>query len=195
MSVTGRSYGLQLLARTGCTHEQIAARIDCSRSLAGHWLAGRRVPTERWRDALRDEFKIPVDAWDRAPPKPKRAPAPAAPSSRDATPPASPAPEITVTSVREAAARLQQKVHEKLEKIDTDPMLMPLEWFKCAASAAAMLNLLGKLTGQTQEVNEGRILRLPAWQRIQDTIITAATPWPDALRAIGEALTRMGAEL
>lgn len=71
-----RSRGAILLAQTGRTQEEIAARIGCSKALAGHWLTGERVPTKKYRLLLKRAYKIPIAAWDEAPPKIPVAPAP-----------------------------------------------------------------------------------------------------------------------
>jgi len=90
--------------------------------------------------------------------------------------------------------QLEAMVHELLSRVREDPETSDLEKFKCMNSAAATLNLLVKLTGQTQEINEARILRLQAWQRIQDILVCRLSAWPDAFRAVGEDLQRLGSE-
>lgn len=59
-----RSRGAILLAQTGRTQEEIAARCGCSKALAGHWLTGERKPTKKYRLILKRAYKIPITTWD-----------------------------------------------------------------------------------------------------------------------------------
>lgn len=198
MKMSHRNRGSLLLAKTGKKQAEIAARIGASRTAVVYWLSGERTPGDGARVALHKAFKIPVAAWDEPIPKTKIAKpkSHAAPAPEVVAPP--PPGDVTALrgefSVRARALRLDTKVHELLERVTDDMETTDLEKFKCLNSAAATLNLLGKLTGQTQDVNEARILRLPAFQRIQDTLVRVLSKWPDALRAVGEELQRMGVE-
>ena len=70
--------------------------------------------------------------------------------------------------------------------------ITPYERTKVGRHATQMLGEIGKLTGETQEISEERLLRLPAWRRIQETILLALRPWPEAARAVGKALEGLG---
>lgn len=188
-----------LLAQTGKTQMNIAARIGCSQGVVAHWLAGNRTPRMDFRVSLKRFYKIPIEAWDQviarpAPatkrralePEPELAPAPPEVDDASAT--------YGEFSVRARALKLDATIQQKLETIENDPHITALEWFKCAQTALAQLERLGKLTGQTQEVNEAKILRLPAWARIQEALLRVLADWPDALRKVGEELQRMGSE-
>lgn len=180
------------LARTGATQDEIAERVGVSRGLVSMWLSGQRVPRAENRTAIRKRYGIREATWD----QPR---APARSRERPSTPPppapGEPAPPPALeegSSVRAKALRLGRMVQELLDGIANDTFALPLERAKVMASAASTLTLLGKLSGETQEISEQRILRLPAWRRIEDVIAAALDPWPEAMRAVGEALRAIG---
>jgi len=181
-----RSRGAVLLAQTGKTQEEIAARVHASRSLVSHWIPGRRVPSAANRVALRSAYGIPLEAWDE--------PFEAAPTDdAGAAKRSKAAAEVAEVSVRAQAAQLSRVVRETLERVQAaggEP-----EWIlKQSRSATAILQYLGKLTGETQEMSEARIVRLPAWRRIQSAIEHALARWPEAMNAVGEELQRIGVD-
>ena len=182
----GRSRGAVLLAQTGKTQEEIAARVHASRSLVSHWMPGRRVPSAANRVALRSAYGIPIEAWDEPP---EAAP----PGDAGAERRSKAAAEVAEVSVRAQAAQLSRVVRETLERVQAaggEP-----EWIlKQSRSATAILQYLGKLTGETQEMSEARIVRLPAWRRIQSAIEHALARWPEAMNAVGEELQRIGVD-
>lgn len=145
------------------------------------------------RAALKRAYKIPLEAWDQEIEKPPTVakkiapPVVAAAGEEDAA-------SIAEFSVRARALKLDATIQEKLELIEKDPHVTPLEWFKCVQTALAQLERLGKLTGQTQEINEAKILRLPAFARIEEVLIRTLSEWPAALQKVGEELQRMGGE-
>lgn len=177
-----RSHGAVLLARTGRTQEDVATICDVSRSLASHWISGRRKPSPENRAILDRELKIAPHTFDEAPPaleKPKR---------RGKAPPAE---AVAAISVRARATALDQMVHQLMADVAKgEPALRA----RVAQSAARTLEILGKITGETREMPEERVLRLPAWRKIQDRLVEVLSPFPEALRAVGEALVELGAE-
>lgn len=49
---------------------------------------------------------------------------------------------------------------------------------------------LGKLTGETLQMPESKVVRLPAFQRLVEVMKRALEPWPPAMVAVAEALRR-----
>jgi hypothetical protein len=173
--VTTRSLGAAHLSRVGKTQEEIAAELRVSRALVGHWLTGTRVPGRERRPLLQACYSIDPEAWD----APEVATAPAT----------APAPlDWGDGSPRAKAERLERMVRELLDGLAADPKATPLERARVMASAAATLSLLGRLTGETQEISEHRIVRLPAWRRLVDRVLAALRPHPEALASVSEAL-------
>jgi transcriptional regulator with XRE-family HTH domain len=174
-----RSRGSVLLARTGKTQEELAARLGVSRSLVGHWLTGHRVPTKlEVRTALRKAFAIPVEAWDE--------PAESALATQDTTT------TWTADSVQARAQRLQSMIDAMTDQLQQSAT--PAEFSKFCRSITPALTHLGRLTGETLSIDESRIVRLPAWRRIEEALVRALAPWPDAMRAAGEELRRLAGE-
>jgi hypothetical protein len=50
-----------------------------------------------------------------------------------------------------------------------------------------MVVTLGQLTGEAM-LNERAILASPSWAIVQDAMLDALSPWPDALTAVAAAL-------
>ena len=125
-------------------------------------------------------------------PQPEAGNPPGAPPSPTSVRP--PAVDAWGDTVRARAAKLQAMVDKLLLELDTDPDSTPRERSKVMHSAAQTLGLIGRITGESQDLPEAKLLKLPALRRVQDRIVEALSPWPDALRAVGEALQEMGTE-
>lgn len=204
-----RSRGARELARLGLTHEAVALRIGRSRSLVGHWVAGRRTPSDPDRQKLA-ELGIRPEWWDETrPTKPSK---PKASGRKRAKKPAEPLPSVASklapgakgvdwSSVLEERAQRLLRLCDKLiedankelaadDDDDFDP-LTRMERAKVAASATTTLEKLGRITGEVLQISEVRLLRTPAWRRIEALIVTALQPHPEALHAVGVALQQL----
>ncbi len=183
------SAGSVALKQSGRSLKQIARETGCSYSQAGLWSSGHRKPPDTWRAKLKKHYGIASEAWDEAPPTAggllARLGAP--PSEPPQAPPAPGLP----TTVRGAAESMIKQIRELQEKAATDPLLTPDERGKTLARAATILTSVARLTGEAGDIPEAKILRTPAWGRIRDAMLVALTPWPDALRAVGEAVARL----
>jgi len=208
-----RNEGARQLLRTGHTQAEIASTLGVDRSLVCRWQNGERLPTDTQRLALKRAFKIPASAWDEELVTGVRKKKPASKhrmpraverelarqeAERESElederrPPA--AVEITEASIRVRAELLARDIDRMREEILDDDSATPLERGKVIQSCIASLTYLGKITGHTLEINESRILRLPAWQRIKEAIVEALKPWPEARRALADRLKELGAE-
>jgi transcriptional regulator with XRE-family HTH domain len=176
--VRGRSEGSRRLLSLGKSQEEIAAEIRVEQSTVSRWCAGDKRPGPNARARIAKAFGIPGDAWDR-PPRP-----PVPPKDEKAA-------DVDV-SVRQRARDLARDLDRLREAAWNDPDATTLERAKILNSAAVGLKLLGTMTGELLEVNEARVLKLPGFRRIDEAITRALTPWPDAMRAVGEALKRLG---
>lgn len=177
---TERTRGSFELARLGLTHEQLAARLGKSRVQVTRWVNGERKPAVQNRHEIAAEFGIEPEAFDE-------------PLTQAATPPAA-ATNTTPDDVpvRQRALELQRNLHDLMVSVRDDFTATPLEKAKVYASAATTLQLLGKLTGDAQEIGEARILRLPAWRKIQERLVSALQPFPKAAVAVADALRELG---
>jgi transcriptional regulator with XRE-family HTH domain len=183
-----RSEGSRRLLGTGKSQEEIATRIRVNQSTVARWCAGDKKPGPDARARMKKAFGIPEDAWE----KPARRAPPAVPAAA-ATKAAVPEPEIDL-SVRARAFELARDIDRLRKEAWTDDSNTTLERAKILNSATVTMKLLGTMTGETLEINESRILKLPAWRRLEEALLRALTPWPEALKAAGELLAQLGGE-
>jgi transcriptional regulator with XRE-family HTH domain len=71
---------------------------------------------------------------------------------------------------------------------DVDPRSVP----PVAQAITASSRLLAKLTGQI-DVSETMLLRSMGWARIKTALVEAVKPYPEAARALAEAIEKIGA--
>ena len=88
----------------------------------------------------------------------------------------------------EVARQLLAQIQDHRVKVDADPMVTLDEKAKILGRCAQTLALVYKLTGEAADLSEAKILKSPAWGRIQAALMKALEPWPEAMRAGGEAL-------
>lgn len=189
MTGAQRTRGSYMLGRVGATQHEIAARVGTTQPKVSRWIAAVMKPGVPNRIALEREFAIPPSAWDEPWMQVERKPR--APGRRAQPAPPDPQP-VDDRSVRAEAQRLMDQVRALRTRVANDASATPSEQAKVYAAAAQTLTLLGKMTGETLVVTESRILRLPAWRRIEDQLVEILTPWPAAMRAVGDALAAMG---
>lgn len=171
---------------TGLEHEEIANRLRSlglrvSRVAVAHWCRNARLPTDEQRVALKKIWGIPLKAWDveAANDVPNRREAP---------------PEFFDMTTAETAARLRRNAQQLLFDGE-DPNTPAAERRRLLEGAAKLLNEVGKLTGESTAITVPKILRAPAWQRIQAAIEKALEDHPTAMLAVGEALVELGKEV
>lgn len=179
-----RSRGAYELARVGLPQDQIAAKIGRKQEQISRWVSGRLVPKEATRKALFLAFGIEPVAWD----EPAKGEALA---SAPETAVGTPVDTLDDKSVRARAERLQRMLDSQLRQLEQDTRATPIERAKVMSSVAATLKVLGSITGEAQEIGESRIVRLPAWRRIEDQLIKTLRPWPDAARAVAAAVQEL----
>lgn len=179
MSKAERSEGVFLLMRSGATQEEIAAATGIHRTRIAHYFSGLRKPGDKNKRLFKKHYGVPLESWGRTP-KGEPAPKPSLHTYANGG-----------GSVLARAERLQGMVDSLLAKLDADTKATPLEKAKVMASTASTITLLGKLTGESQEISEARIVRLPAFRRIVEKMKEALRPHPDAARAVGEALKEL----
>ena len=112
------------------------------------------------------------------------------PEADSGGPPTKPKPTVidtraTVLSLSETARDLMRTLR------DPESEATPLEKAKVASSLATTLSLIGKMTGETAPLTTERILRSPQWREVADAAVKSLEPFPDALRAFGEAMGKI----
>lgn len=179
-----RSRGTFELARAGGNLSRIAHACGVSESTVSLWRSGLRTPSEVNRELLRDLLGIALEAWDEEAPEGERRP----------VPPVTSAPVTDLASAHAAivaeAARQLAIIQQAVDAIASDPLGSPQEVIRATSNAAKGLAMLGKLTGATLDLSPNQLLASPAWRQLEHAIVEALEPWPEALLAVSEALTR-----
>jgi len=171
-----RTEGSRLLAATGLDHATIAAELGVTRQAVQQWIAGDKSPSAAKRALARKVYGVPLKAWD-APLVTVKAPAAAPPSDLARV---------------DAEGRLRAQL-ARLDSLRSEGRdLPPQARLRLEATETRCIELLSRLTGEGQEIGESRIVRLPAWRRIQDTIVEALRPHPEAAVAVMAALKEFG---
>lgn len=73
--------------------------------------------------------------------------------------------------------------------LDGEP-LSPTQHRLLRGQIVNYLERLGKLTGDTLQIPEWKIVKLPAFRRVVASMRTALEPWPEAMFAIADVLDR-----
>ena len=176
--VEPKTEGQRQLVETGGGEAEIAARVGCGAAVVGHWRRGRRVPGEAHRRKLELLFGIPARAWDVAPGA-LPAPGPAA------APPGDPAAPLDDAGTLEIAKAQIDAILKELEKADT---LTDGAAAKLRDTLAKLLALRARLE-RDRDLQEDRLVREhPEWARTKARILDALRPFPEAARAVAEAL-------
>jgi hypothetical protein len=194
-------YGLS--ERAVAKHVQLHPRAAAARRAAPP-AAGRRAPSPA-KGAPAPKAKTPRRA---APPPAARAtrppPAPARDVRRRTTPPppaavqraeddgpaTSRSPTSTTTETTSARAKVLEQIRKledlerSLGKADVD------ERIAIARALATLAKTLGHLTGELG-ASDATVAASPHYRRVRTAIVDALKPYPDALRAVIDALSRL----
>lgn len=166
-----RSRGAVMLAQVGDSQAEIAAKVKCKREEVSYFQTGSRNPGPMNRTRFKKHYGIPETAWDEEPERPKAA-----------------APAAVDESIQGRVDRLQRTIDYFQEAALTDPQMTTRERLAVLGDAIAALRDLARLTGESQEISEAKLLKLPVLRKIVDDLVRALEPWPDAMRAAGEVL-------
>jgi transcriptional regulator with XRE-family HTH domain len=186
MTAVPRNRGAQLLRETRASLAEIADAAGVnSRETVRRWLAGEKVPAAENRAKLEGAFGVPRESWDE--------PAIEGTPNRRAQHPRQSIEKRAARSSgrREAERRLREEI-DQLNQMHAGGNLSTSTAIALSRTRLRALAELGKITGETLTIDESKILRLPAWRRIEDAIAKALEPWPDAARALARALAELG---
>lgn len=103
-------------------------------------------------------------------------------------PPEEPGPVPTASSMAEQLGRFCQA---RLVALETNAGLSELDRGRAAERLSLALTRLGQLTGETLDLPESKLVRMPRLKAIFATVIDALTPWPQALAAMADAVKRL----
>ncbi len=170
-----------MLAALKLTGGEVAERIGVPRQMVHAWRTGQKVPSPEMRAALEREVSIPSAAWERAPvdrPAPTQALAARAASG--------PAREGMTT--HEDVTRL---LEDLARDAATDGILLS-DLVRIRGERVKALSLKARIE-RDLALQEEAILGGPVWIGMRERIVAALRPFPDAARAVAEALREMGA--
>ena len=184
-----RNRGGYLLGRQGLKNTEIAKRIGVTPPAVGQFIKGAAKPGEALREVISKAFPIPVTAWDEPPRsrKPAEDKAPEAASEQVASP--TPIPEGVLPKV----ALLESFLTRLLEGLAEDPDSTPAEQLDVYSKATAILEKLGKVTGE-HAIDRAKVLGHREFKRAVEVISEAVRPWPEAAAAIAAALRKLDGE-
>jgi hypothetical protein len=157
----------------------IAEKLECGSAVVGHWRRGRRLPGPTFRRKLELLFGIPQRAWDVEPGAPI---------------PSKPPPSAGEPKKRRKAD--DDKDTLTITKDQIDAVLSELEGQTMTETASARLrDTMSKLLAlrsrleRDRDLLEDRVVREhPEWLRTKAAILKALKPYPDAAKAVAEAL-------
>lgn len=149
-----------------------------SRTNINDWRNGIKVPDTESRAQLFGAYGIPAMSWSQPPGGNASSARTPPPDISNAGPP-----PTTLDSCLQLLAKI---------RAESDKDLLPSERVKLADTEARILALRHKLEVQA-ELTEDRIIREhPQWQRVKRAILTALAPFPQASKAVCDALANVG---
>ena len=166
--------------------------MGATRQTVHCWRSGTKVPARPMRETLEREFGIPAASWERTPvdrpaPRPAKADRPA-PARTSAAPLAAPRPAGRPSTLDEVTQLL-----EELDEDASDDGIMPSELARIRDTKTKALALKARIESQDALFEAQAVVKHPAWRRIRGAMLDALRPFPDAARAVAEALQEAGA--
>ena len=177
------SEGQRLLRELPGSLGVIAEALGASRQAVSTWRRGDRLPGRKARKRICDVYGIPVDAWARRP-----GTAPSGPTELDALAPLPPIEPGTLSTL-DAVRRLVADIDHRL----ADPGLSEAAWLKLTEAKMKSLAIQARLERDEEFLEDRIVHEHPAWHRLRAAMLAALEPYPDAARAMAEAITEAGA--
>jgi len=172
--------GQRLFCLVEGTEVELADKIACASALIGHWRRGRRMPSDKQKKRLELLFGIPRRAWDIGPgatiepkeKKPERSETLEAPSR---------------STEMDTLAITNMQIDEILESLE-DESITDSAKAKLRDTLAKALALRTRLE-RDRELLEDRVIREhPGWVKLKKSILTALKPYPEATKAVIQAI-------
>jgi transcriptional regulator with XRE-family HTH domain len=170
-----KSKGSKEFSALGSTGVDLAKQLGCAVATVSRWKTGEATPEKGYRLKIYKLGGPEPDAWDvlETDAKPSR--------RKKRTTKATP---TTVAEEADLWLHAVQDLRDELPKLVKDIAGRA----RLMREAAGTLNVLGRLTGIGLTVSARQILDSPNFRIIEGKIIAALEPWPDALRAVAEAI-------
>jgi hypothetical protein len=99
----------------------------------------------------------------------------------------------TIETATDAVEEVREMIRTQIKRLkDPKERITEAQRVKAIGALTNSIAMLGRITGETLEISDAKLLRLPAFRRIQEVLLQALKPHPEALRVAGEALQRFG---
>ena len=204
MSKASPNQGAQLLSeRTDISLSDISAVTGATRTSASRWRNSERIPDAEVRVKLRGAYSIPVEAWDRpvvakaGGPKVPSLPvqdAPGATARPPSVPPSAPEPQIDYSqpgAARQAAMAQLQRLQAMMAQAEANPRTSTAERMKLNSMLQRAIREFGHFNGELSPADESKLCETPKWAQIKKVIVSSLLPFPEALKAVAQALEAM----
>lgn len=192
--------GQRLLRQLDHTGGEVGARVGATRQTVHCWRSGTKMPARQMRETLECEFGIPAAAWERAPVDRPARPSTTRQARKDYAyiAPAlnPPSPSTTARAQHRERPSTLDEVTQLLEELDEDASadgIMPSELARIRDTKTKALALKARIEAADALFEAQAILKHPSWRRIRGAMLDALRPFPDAARAVAEALQEAGA--
>jgi hypothetical protein len=186
MGLKSDNEGAKRLRETGATSAEVAKVIGCGLTTAMHWRNARKTPNKQSRSALQLKYKIPVGSWDLAPMTGAAKPV-IKPSKND------PSLGTGPTAGRDAAAAYLRRIQEYRRSLEANNA-SDASLLKAHALERQAISAFAKANGELGAAPDtGKVLLSPQWVDIRTAIVRAVAKYPDAARAVVEALRALRA--
>jgi hypothetical protein len=163
----------------------LARKLRTTARSVERWADGSRSPSTSARTRIKRLLKgAQTHAARPARARTSSAPGPAvSPASTAAAPvPAEDALAVSLDTLR--------RLRRELDRLEVDPHATSRERAAVTSSLTAATRLHARLTG-VLELSESAILRAPRWRAIEQVLVAALTPYPEARDAAAKALRGM----
>lgn len=185
-----KTEGQRQLLEVWGSQRGLAAKVGCGKSVLGYWRRGERMPSDEQKHKLELLFGIPRKAWD-VEPGAKIDPAKwleEKPPKKIEQQPASQEPLLSSRAKgMDTLTITKMQIDDLLDALD-EPKLTEAASAKLRDTLTKALALRTRLE-RDQELLEDRFVREhPKWLELKGAILAALRPFPDATKAVIEAI-------
>lgn len=160
-----------------------AAKLSVSQPTISLWRSGKRVPHERHQLEIEEKFGIPRALWTELPDEPDRGPVAEEPATiADAR-----------ALARDDLAMAQRLTRQALRDAENEPDLQ--RQAAIITKLTSSLQAQQRMAGTSRELDPKQILASPAWDEVENAMVAALRPWPDAMVAVKAALDDLSGTL
>ena len=169
------SDGAKALKRCGWTQGKIARECGVSQPLVGGWMSGRKRPGPEHRARLEALGLVKAEQWEQDKASGRKAP---------------PRPTAVQDQVGPLDTRVKLEAQVRRLEALLDADLSASASVQVERALGQALAGIAKLDGT--QITEAVIVRHPAHQRVMAVVFSALESYPDAARAVADALKAAG---